>query len=158
MKNAVFSLSLLLGAASPAFAQDHSLVTYATIEAPQYIDIAPAGLSVGDQYLRHGDILLAADGPVVGEYYSQATLVFLDTAAEKTARSFVSETILPDGSIYKMDFVQSDHGKPISDGHKHEGIIIGGTGQYSGIRGSYTLELMPSGKLTKTTHSYWLGQ
>ena len=158
MKKILFSLSLLLTTTSPALAQDHSLVTFAAIEAPQYIDMAPTGLSIGDQYVRHGAILLAADGPVVGEYYSQATLIFLDTAAGKSARSFVSETILPDGTIYKMDIVQSVHGRPMSKGHKHEGAIIGGTGKYSGIRGSYTLELMPSGKLTKTTHTYWLGQ
>jgi len=158
MKQILLTLSLLVAAAGPAVAQNHSLVTYAAISTPQYIDIAPTGLSIGDQYVRHGDIMLAADGPVVGEYFSQATLIFLDTAAEKSARSFLSETILPEGTIYKMDVVQSVHGKPMSDGHKHEGTIIGGTGKYSGIRGSYTLELMPSGKLTKTTHTYWLGQ
>jgi hypothetical protein len=147
-----------MGATGPTLAQDHSLVTYAAIAAPQYIDVAPSGLSIGDQYMRRGDIMFAADGPAVGEYYSQATIVFLDTAAGKSARSFVSETILPDGTIYKLDLVQTSHGKPMTEGHKHEGAIIGGTGKYSGIRGSYILELMPSGKVTKTTYSYWLGQ
>ncbi len=158
MKKRLLALSLLIGMSSPVLSQEHSLVTYAEISKPQFIDVAPSGLSIGDQYLRHGNILSEPNGTAVGEYYSQATLIFLDEATGKSARSFLSETTLEDGTIYKMDIVQSVDGKPISEGHKHEGTIIGGTGKYAGIRGTYNLELMPSGKVTKTTHSYWLGK
>jgi hypothetical protein len=95
---------------------------------------------------------------VVGEYYSQATIVFLDPAKEESARSFFKEIILPEGSIYKMDFVQTKSGKPADGKHTHDGAIIGGTGKYAGMRGTYTLEIAPSGKTATTVLKYWVGQ
>jgi hypothetical protein len=38
------------------------------------------------------------------------------------------------------------------------GAIIGGTGKYAGIRGTYEMEMMKGGKSVKVTSHYWLGQ
>lgn len=141
-----------------AVAQEHTLTMYSQLSQPEYIDIAPQDVSVGDMYLRRGGMSLTPDGPVVGEYYTQATIVHLDNAQQKSARSFLKEFILPDGSIYSMDFVQTDHGKPAAGRHTHEGAIVGGTGKYAGIRGTYTLEIAADAKTAKTTLRYWLGQ
>jgi hypothetical protein len=39
-------------------------------------------------YLRNEKLSLKLDGPAVGEYFSKATIVFLDEAAQRSARSF----------------------------------------------------------------------
>jgi hypothetical protein len=159
-KTTIVCFLISTGFASASLAQTPplSLVTYSSITSPQVVDVAPAGPSVGDMYVRHGKVSLAPDGPSVGMYYSQATIVVFDEAAQISARSFNAEVVLPEGTIYKMDFVQSDHGRPMVAGHKHQGAIVGGTGKYAGIRGVYETELLESGKLAKTTHRFWLGQ
>lgn len=139
-------------------AQEQTLTTYTTLSAPEYLDAGAKGISVGDMYVRRGEVALSADGPAVGRYYSQATLVYLNDADNEGARSFFKEIILPEGSIYKMDFVETKHGKPADGKHTHDGAIIGGTGKYAGIRGTYSLEISPSGKNAVTVLKYWLGQ
>lgn len=158
MKKVLLTLFVLAGFATSAIAQDNSLIFYSPHVDPHYVDMAPAGLSIGDQYTRHGDVMSDSKGPSIGEYYSQATLIFLDAAAKKSARTYRHEVILPGGTIYAWDVVQTDHGEPVRPGHMHEGAIIGGTGEYAGIRGTYKIELMSSGDVFKTTYSYWLGQ
>ena len=36
-----------------------------------------------------------------------------------------------------MDYAKVEHGKVAGKGFKHRGVVLGGTGVYSGIRGSY---------------------
>ena len=134
-----------------------SLVTYGVIGEPQVVDVAPEGPSIGDMYLRNEKLSLKLDGPAVGEYFSKATIVFLDEAAQRSTRSFFAEMVLPEGTIFVQDFVQSDHGRPKGAGHKHQGAIVGGTGQYAGVRGTYEIEFI-TGKLAKTSYNFWLGQ
>ena len=143
---------------SAALAQEHTLTTHTMLDAPEYLDLGASGPSVGDMYLRRGEVALSEDGPVVGDYYTQATLVFHDEEAGRSARAFHKEFILPEGSIYTMDFVQLDHGRPVEAEHVSEGAIIGGTGDYAGIRGTYTLRIAPSGDRAETTLRYWLGK
>ena len=159
MKNITFLLTATLFVFSNlAFAQDRTLVTYSKLSAPNYLDIAPMGVSLGDQYLRHGNVHLTPGGPEVGEYYTTATIIFLDQTIEKSARLFFGETIFPEGSLYKKDIVRMEHGRPIEEGHIHEGAIVGGTGEYAGIRGTYTIEILPSGIEAKTTYRFWVGK
>ena len=144
---------------APALAQKPplTLVTYAVIGEPQVVDVAPPGPSIGDMYLRNEKLSFTPSGPAVGEYFSKAIIVYLDEAAQRSARSYQAEILLPEGTIYVQDFVQSDHGRPKDAGHKHQGAIVGGTGQYAGVRGTYEIEFM-TGKLAKTIYNYWLGQ
>jgi hypothetical protein len=158
MKKILISFAVMAGLSTSATAQENSLTTYSPHVDPHYVDVAPAGPSVGDQYMRRGVVMFDLKGPMVGEYYSQASLIFMDTIAKQSSRAYTHEVILPDGSIYTWDVVQTDHGGPVSAGHKHEGAIIGGTGKYAGVRGTYTLERMSSGDAFKTTYTYWLGQ
>lgn len=162
MKKLVIGSSLVFFAAI-ANAEEHTLTTYSVMSAPEVLDVTPSGPSVGDMYLRRGEIALSADGPPVGEYYSQATIVYLDADKMASARKYSMEMALREGSIYAMDFVQTETANPTEKerDHKHEGTIIGGTGAYAGIRGTYTLEVLPSGeegKIAKTVYTYWLGQ
>ena len=159
MKTIALSISILLLAACSAPPQQQTITTYTTLSEPEYVDVGPEGLSVADSYVRRGEVSLSEGGPVVGEYYSQATIVYHDEANGESARSFFKEIILPDGSIYKMDFVTSTSSQPGggSAGHMHTGALIGGTGAYAGIRGTYVLEISPSGQ-TVDVMTYWLGQ
>lgn len=95
--------------AHPANAEEHKLVTYADIEAPQVVDIAPEGPSLGDMYMRHGVKRSAPGGPVIGRYFTQAIIVYHDPENAKVARSYFSEQILDDGSIYMTDMVETIH-------------------------------------------------
>ena len=54
--------------ALPAFALEQELTTYGDLDAPQAIDTAPPGPSLGDSYVRRGAIRASQDGPVIGEY------------------------------------------------------------------------------------------
>ena len=147
---------LLAGLSHPAGAGELKSVTYADIEAPQVVDITPAGPSLGDMYMRHGVKRSAPDGPVIGRYFTQAIIVFHDPEKSKVARSYFSEQILDDGSIYMTDMVETIHGRPVDPGHVHEGAVVGGTGKYAGIKGTYTVEVLDGGTIAKTTISYSL--
>ena len=160
MKKTFIGLLMTAGLASSALAEKapNELITYAAVTAPQYIDVGPKGPSIGDQYLRHGQVSLTPDGAPVGTYDTQAMIVFFDEASKRVTRSYTSEVVLPEGTLYKKDFIKGEHGKPVKVGHKHEGAIIGGTGKYAAARGTYTIEIMSSGKLAKSTHHFWVGQ
>ena len=145
-----------------ALAQEHTLTIYSSWDKLEYVDINPPGLSVGDMYLRRGEVSLSAGGPAAGEFYSVATMVYLDQSG-KISSLFSSEVILPEGSLYTTDFVQCQTACAVESGsgHKHDGAIIGGTGAYAGIRGHYSLELLTSGEdagIYKTVYKYWLDQ
>ena len=161
-KKAILTVALTLSLSAAAFAGDQVgdqvLVYYTDIAEPNMIDTAPQGPSLGDIYVRNGIVRSSQNGPVIGEYYTQATIIALDSANQKSARSYTSECVLPEGTIYKMDIVQFEHGHPVKEGHKHTGAIIGGTGKYAGIRGVYHVEVLKGGKAAKVTHEYWLGQ
>jgi hypothetical protein len=159
MKNIYLVVGAFAASISAASAQNFQIVTYADVALPNEVnrvDLAPTGPSVGDMYSRHGSVRFSPEGPVVGEYYSQATIIRLDAKSMTSARNFVLEVILPEGTIYDMDIVEMGHGDPVKEGHKHEGAVIGGTGKYAGIRGTYVLEILPGGATAKTTRTYWL--
>jgi len=166
MKKIITCIALFIGLNTVAFADltpealdalKLQSVEYADAAAPQALDVMPAGPSIGDMYTSQGSFRSSVGGPVIGKYFAQATLVHVDDASKQTTRAFLIESVYPDGSIYKMDLVQTDHGHVLKEGHGHSGAIVGGTGKYSGIRGSYEYEMLP-GRVAKVTNSYWLGQ
>jgi hypothetical protein len=151
MKRVTAFAYILAAWACPVAAIGQELVTFGNLDTPQVVDTAPAGPSLGDIYVRRGAITASQDGPAIGEYYTQATIIFLDPATETSARSYLTEYILEAGTIYMTDIVQLEHGLPVGEGHIHTGAIIGGTGIYAGARGAYTLEVLDGGKVAKTT-------
>ncbi|MDG1943197.1 MAG: hypothetical protein P8J17_02925 [Halioglobus sp.] len=157
MKNIIIYIAVLIGLTNAAFAEQLQLVQYADTSKPQVLDVKPAGPSIGDMYASQGAFRSSIGGPVIGEYFAQATLVYVDQSSKRTLRSYLVESVYPDGSIYKLDLIQTDHGAALKDGHNHSGAIVGGTGKYAGIRGSYEFEVLDGG-VAKVTNSYWLGQ
>lgn len=126
-------------AMQPAFAEQQTLSAYSVLGEPYILDVGPEGLSVGDMFTRRGVKLTSPDGPVLGEYYSQATIVHYDPETATSVRSYFIELITDEGSIFMMDLVEVDHTRPELQLDGHEGAVIGGTGVYSGIHGSYRM-------------------
>ncbi len=157
MKNILFVITLFIGMNNSAFAEALQLVQYADAPAPLSTDAKPAAPSLGDVSIRQGAFKATVDGPDIGEYFAQATVVSVNKAEKQTVWSQMIESVYPDGSIYKLDIIVLDDETLAGGGHKHEGAIVGGTGKYAGIRGSYEFEALKGG-VYKITNTYWLGQ
>ena len=157
MKNLFFVIALVIGLNNSAFAEALQLVQYADAPAHLSTDAKPEAPSLGDVRIRQGAFSTAVDGPVIGEYFAQSTVVSLNAAEKQVIMSEVIESVYLDGSIYKMDVVVLNDGKMLDQGHKHAGAIVGGTGKYAGARGSYEFEILEGGSY-KITNTYWLGQ
>lgn len=136
-----------------ALSQTHVLSTWAVLEEPEYLDLGTEGYSLGDIFTRHGKKLDGPNGAVLGEYFSQATVVHLDLEEGRSVRSYMTEVVLGEGSIYMMDLVEMDHGQPVDARQEHHGAVIGGTGIYSGIRGSFVLEVQDGIAVKTITYS-----
>ena len=157
MKNVFFAVALFIGLNNSAFAEAQQLVQYADAPAHLSTDAKPEAPSLGDVRIRQGAFRTAVDGPVIGEYFAQSTVVSLNAAEKQVIMSEVIESVYLDGSIYKMDMIVLNDGKMLDQGHKHVGAIVGGTGKYAGARGSYEFEILKGGSY-KITNTYWLGQ
>jgi|TARA_B110000467_G_C18200656_1_gene411583 hypothetical protein len=157
MRNILLVTLLFIGMNSIAYAEQLQLVQYADAPVHQSVDVNPEGRSIGDLRSRQGTFKATVDGPDVGEYFAQATVVSVNKAEKQTVWSQMIESVYPDGSIYKLDIIVLGDETLAGGGHKHEGAIIGGTGKYAGIRGSYEFEALKGG-VYKITNTYWLGQ
>ena len=134
-----FSASLIFFSLQ-ALAED--LVVYARSQTIAHIDVGEKGYSLGDSVIRIGSLHFEENGPAVGNSYSTATIESIDADKKSDVRHFNAKGILPDGSIFIMDFAVVNMGEVIAGaGHKHTGIILGGTGKYSGIRGTYDVSI-----------------
>ena len=140
MRTTIVALGFAL-ATQPALADQQTLSAFSVLGDPEIVDVAPEGLSVGDMFARRGVKLASPDGPVLGEYYSQATIVHFDPEAATSVRSYFIELVTEAGSIFMMDLIEVDHNAPELQVDGHEGAVIGGTGAYSGIRGSYLMTI-----------------
>ncbi|MDA9020115.1 hypothetical protein N9H60_02940 [Flavimaricola sp.] len=129
--------------------ETHVLTFWSELVAPDYLDLGNEGYLVGDMFTRHGLKLDRPNGAVLGEYFSQARFIHIDAEETWSVRSYMIEVTLADGPIYMMDLVEFDHGLPQDAGHRHSGAVIGGSGAYGGIRGSYGL-MMQEGVAVKT--------
>lgn len=112
-------------------------------------DHSAEGYSVGDMVTRHGRVYFEEGGPVVGEYFTKAQITHIHNDQKKDVRFFVMEIGLPEGEIMTMDFTSVDSGPLAVKGHKHRGVIVGGTGKYNGIKGSYELHINPNSSKTR---------
>ena len=112
------------------------LTVYLKETAIKKFDLGEKGDSVADLITRSGNLFFKLDGPAVGRYYTKSMVTHID-ANNSNMREFVVEFNLPDGEILTMDYAKVEHGKVAGKGFKHRGVVLGGTGIYSGIRGSY---------------------
>jgi hypothetical protein len=130
------------------------LKIYAKQGAIHQADVGEKGYSVGDIKARYGTVYFedSADAKAVGEFFTQSQITHIDTKQKKDVRFVVMEFNLPDGEIMTMDFTPVES-EPKVDSlrpnvQKHRGVIVGGTGKYNGIKGSYELFLHPDTSIT----------
>lgn len=119
------------------FVLAEDLTVYLKETSIKKFDLGEKGDSVADLFTRSGNLFFKLDGPVVGSYYTKSTVTHIDTNNNFNMREFIVEFNLPEGEILTMDYAKVEHGKAAGKGFKHRGVVLGGTGIYSGIRGSY---------------------
>ena len=106
---------------------------------------------VGHRRIRENEIRLSEKGKVVGKCYSISTTVKVNNKAGTGTRVALGVVQLPKGTFWTETTATDMPHKPVPGlGHKHSGIILGGTRDYEGVTGSYDLELSKDGKYTVT--------
>jgi hypothetical protein len=102
---------------------------------------------VGHRRIRENDIRFTENGKVVGKRYSITTTVKVNNKADTGTRVALVVTELPKGTIWTEATVfDMPHKAAVGAGHKHDGIILGGTGAYEGVTGTYDFEVGKDGK------------
>lgn len=102
---------------------------------------------VGHRRIREVEIRLSEKGKVVGKIYSITTTVKLNNKAGTGTRVALGLVQLPKGTFWTETTVfDMPHKAAVGAGHKHSGIILGGTGDYAGITGTYDFEVSKDGK------------
>ena len=124
-------------------AQAEELIIYAEPITITVTDHGSKGYSLGDTVSRHGTVHFQENGPTVGEYFTYAQIINVDNKHRGfDSRLHAMEINLPEGEIMTMNFTQIKSGGPTAvEGEKHRGVIVGGTGKYSGIKGTYELQI-----------------
>ncbi|NBS51670.1 MAG: hypothetical protein EBS96_03445 [Spartobacteria bacterium] len=102
-----------------------------------------------DAHNAANEIRLSEKGKVVGKCYSISTTVKVNSKAGTGTRVALGVVQLPKGTFWTETTATDMPHKAVPGlGHKHSGIILGGTRDYEGVTGSYDLELSKDGKYT----------
>lgn len=158
MKTIITAIIFFIAMNNSAFAEPLELVQYADAPVHQSVDVNPEGVSIGDLVSRQGTFKATVDGPDIGQWFAQLSVISVNEADKQTVWSQIVESVYPDGSIYKLDtIVVGPTGRWQGEVINHEGAIVGGTGKYAGARGSYQFEILKGGDY-KVTNTYWIGQ
>lgn len=102
---------------------------------------------VGHRRIRENEIRLSEDGKVVGKSYSISSVVDVNHKEGTGSRVALGVTELPKGTIWtEAKAANMPHKATIQLGHQHAGIILGGTRDYEGVKGTYDFEVRKDGK------------
>jgi len=145
---ALFAL-LLIG--SEAFAED--LVLYETITERKQFHLAEKNKAndVG-VVTAIGDIRFTEDGPIIGQFYQKVTVVHVNEKDGFDMRERIRHVQLPEGEIYIMVHSKQTQ-QLVVKGDKYTGVILGGTGIYAGIRGTFDFDVTGPGDLGQARKS-----
>jgi len=145
---ALFAL-LLIG--SEAFAED--LVLYETITERKQFHLAEKNKAndVG-VVTAIGDIRFTEDGPIIGQFYQKVTVVHVNEKDGFDMRERIRHVQLPEGEIYIMVHSKQTQ-QLVVKGDKYTGVILGGTGIYAGIRGTFDFDVTGPGDLGQVRKS-----
>ena len=106
---------------------------------------------VGHRRIRENELRFSENGKVVGKSYSITTTVKVNNKAGTGTRVALGVVQLPKGTFWTETTVfDMAHKAVVGAGHKHSGIILGGTRDYEGVTGTYDLELSKDGKYAVT--------
>jgi len=149
MKKIIVALLLGIGVSMSHFSFAQDLVVYLNKGDIQKYDLGAKGHSVSDLITRTGDLHFELNGPAVGKYYAQAKITHVFATDNSDMREYTQALYLPEGEILTMNYTKVELGQLAGTGHSHRGVIVGGTGIYSGIRGSYDITISGPGQASK---------
>lgn len=154
----ITSASILISFAiySP-ISRSEDIVTFATTENTSVIHVHNHKKDFGPGHKRHrsGDVSFEKNGKLVGRYSVVSSVVSVDRKLMMDDREVIATTHLPDGDIITSGRIKYPHKKDAS--HRDapagplEGDIVGGTGNFKGITGTYTSVLTEDKSSLKTT-------
>ena len=146
MNKLVLSFAALMAFAAPALAGATVTVTHGKTPDPTYIDLGPAGESVGDQRIWEFPGKTAEGGAVVMDWLMTTTgqpegSADLENRVTSAVFSFGgSDRIMVQGiGVYPKT------GATVKVDATLERAIIGGTGKYAGARGTVMTTHLPDG-------------
>lgn len=142
----IIVLSVLLLMGSKAFAED--LVLFQTITETKQFHMAEKNKAndVGI-VTRVGDVRFTENGPVIGQFFHKVTVVHVNEKNKFDMREFTRSIQLPEGEIYTFMYFKAQPQKLVQKGDQFRGIILGGTGIYAGIKGTFDISVITPGDI-----------
>jgi hypothetical protein len=130
------------------------IVMYSETKSLVRVDTSAAGVDHGDLFHREDALSRKLNGPVIGVSYSQAEVISHNPGSNIDVRRVLIESILPKGRMFFIGTSELVLGTTPPSGWTNSYAITGGTGIYSGARGTMKLELLADGKSWKSTTTY----
>ena len=130
---ALVAISGALIAAPSASAAKADLVWYLDRDYREVIDIKGDGANAGDITVANGSISETRGGKAVGTYAFVGVEASVAIPGGRITRSGNTSLTINGSTIYTTTLVSTNAGLPPTDKFVH--AIIGGTGEYSGVRG-----------------------
>lgn len=134
--------ALALTVAAPAqaarpTAPSGTLTVYNHQTQRDILDLGASGTTVGDVITGSGTVALSAGGKSVGTFAYRAETVRVNMPGGNENRISTTVTSLPGGTILTSGLVSAQQGtRPTKT---EQVVIVGGTGDYAGARGTATL-------------------
>ena len=137
-----------------AGASNRTLETFFSFKTRSVTNVGPEASSVGDTTFATGTVRLDAAGSAVGTFTTRAVVVVPDTGSGRELRDTQVTVRLPEGMLLTEAFTSEPTATPPNTPNTL--VILGGTGPYSGARGtalirpispgeySFTFELLPA--------------
>lgn len=151
---AVALASLATGVA-PAMAEPRSsgapsrtLETFLSFKTRSVANVGPEASSVGDTTFATGSVRLDAAGSAVGTFVTRAVVVVPDTGSGRELRDTQVTVKLPEGMLLTEAFTDEPTATPPNTPHTL--VVLGGTGQYSGARGTAVIRPVSPGEYSFT--------
>ena len=135
-------------------ASNRTLETFLSFKTRSVTNVGPAKSSIGDTTFATGSVRLDAAGTEVGTFTTRAVVVVPDTGSGRELRDTQVTVRLPEGMLLTEAFTSEPTATPPDTPNTL--VILGGTGPYSGARGtavirpvspgeySFTFELLPA--------------
>ena len=148
----VFLLSSFLFYSSTANAEDLTVFMSFNKEV-SHIHNKNKDFGPGHKRQRSGDVSFELNSDVVGHFSMVGTVMEVDKKKNLDLRETIATTHLPEGTIvtaFNFKFPNKQDASHDNASKPFEGIIVGGTGNYKGIDGSFTSELSEDKSCLKT--------
>ena len=150
MKNQLLLLaSILTACAFSSTSSAEDLTLYANVVKPVVVQNAAKDFGVGTRRIRENEIRLSEKGKAVGKSYSISNVVKVNAKAGTRTGAVLGVVQLPKGTFWTEATAEVMNLKAAPGaGYKYSGLILGGTGAYEGVTGTFDFEYSKDGKFT----------